>query len=174
MNFWSPWIEVTIAGFVYVSAIFLIILCFLNIHKLTFLKCLQPYTPYIAFVVLFSSYVCGFVAHMLSSKLFALWSLDCKYFRPEKIIDINKRVPDYLRNSIALSYNNLILLRHLSFATLCLSVALFYWLDPKQFPKQRIVLPIACIIFAVIFASTYFAYKPEFVQLTEMMNAYMP
>ncbi len=174
MNFGTPWIEVTIAGFVYISAIFFFILYLLKIRRLTFLKCLQPYAPYIAFVVLFSSYVCGFVAHTASSKLYALFSHDFKYCSPERIILNNERVPNYLLNSLALMYNNLVLFRHFSIATLLLGVALFLWLDPKQFRRQRIVVSLTCIIIPVIFVITYFVCRPDLLQLCEMMRAYAP
>ena len=129
MTLWTPWLEVTITGFVYLVAILFFLLRLLKVKNLTFLDSLRPYAPYIAVVTLFSSYVCGLVAHLALAKLLALFSPELRYFSPRKIIQAHLRAPEYLTNSVGVSYTNFVLLRHLAIATWMLGISLSLWLD---------------------------------------------
>ena len=174
MILWTPWIEVTITGFVYVIVIFFLVIRLLNIRTLSFLKGLESYAPYIALVTLFSSYVSGLVAHMAIAKLIACFRPEVRFFTPEKIVQLHEAAPEYLRNSMGLSYGNLVLLRHLAISVFLLGIALFLWLDPRQYQRQKVVLPLTCLFLSAVFTATYLAHRPDFIQLREIMKLYAP
>jgi uncharacterized metal-binding protein len=72
-----PWLQVTIAGFMYLCFLFFLILLIakIDLDKIDFIS-IKEYFPYMAILIVFLSYVVGYSAHLLSQEVYY-------YFCPE-------------------------------------------------------------------------------------------
>jgi len=154
-----PHIWCIVFGFVYLSAFFFFILSFLKINNLelpNYMHYMQNYVPYLAVIVIFSSSIVGFAAQTLIEKVIVF-----KY--PEYAYNYNVANAIVNRQEINDVYANLILFRHLCFATLLFGISLFIWLR-KQQSRFRYRLPLAFCFLSLLFMMSYFIIKKDFNQ----------
>ena len=63
-----PWLQVTIPGFVYTTAVFFFLLTVYNKSNLDF-NDFKEYLLYIAILIVFISYVVGFAVHLTTEQI---------------------------------------------------------------------------------------------------------
>ena len=126
----SLWLEVTIAGFVYLAAAFFTILAFAGKDDLGFLNSIREFIPYLALIVLFASYVVGMTAHILMQEV-VIWFFPEYGFTAGIQLALQQNTPREILTSLGYSYGAMLLLRHLALASLFLAVSLLIWLRKK-------------------------------------------
>jgi hypothetical protein len=119
-----PWIKITIPGFVYIVAIFFVLLKLVDKNNSSFknnlcFKNIHYYLPYIAIVIAFLSYTFGYSAHLVIQSIFGE--------QPEKkLIALQKlKETNPLRyQSLNDTYTDFVMFRHLIVASILLGFSL--------------------------------------------------
>ncbi len=96
----TPWLGVTIFGFVYVTAGVFLFLSYAGEYRLGFLKHAQPYAPYLAVLVLFLSYLVGLVAHLLSQQVWVAFFHSADAYNARRLIALQADTPRDLLTSL--------------------------------------------------------------------------
>jgi len=165
-----PWIQVTISGFVYLTAGFFILLSIFKKYDFTFIN-IKDYLPYLAILTVFLSYAVGYAAHLAiqpvvylirpefaptGEKMMTLLSLT------EKSNEVYKSIND--------TYSNLVMFRHLFIATILLGISLCIWLWKNNNKYYRWKFLITCFLFAVLF---FIAWRMLSHSVAELKAAYL-
>jgi hypothetical protein len=147
-----PWIQVTIAGFVYIASAFFVILKLVNKKNLQFVH-VKEYLPYLAILVVFLSYAVGYSAHLVSKTCI----IDEFYSEYKLTQDKSRKLTELKENreelyqSLNDNYSNLVMFRHLFVATILLGISLFIWFYKHEKRKLKWIALITCIVFAAVF-----------------------
>lgn len=172
------WLEIAIAGFVYVAAAFFALLSWLHINDLSFLWNPREFAPYLSIGIILLSYVIGLSVHIALHQAYSklrktrIWLAIWKFLRkdqaPDKAEDdgdedlilrddISPRVLEHVKTS----YNTFVLFRLLALGTPLLCVSLICWMSNTEFKDHR--LPAAATLFLVttLFAVTYVSLRPS-------------
>jgi len=64
----TPWLEITIVGFVYTVSLFLLLLLSIRKYNLNIDSRVRDHLPFIAILIVFTSYVVGQAMHLLMQK----------------------------------------------------------------------------------------------------------
>jgi len=165
-----PWLQVTIPGFVYLTAIFFFLLALSGKYDLNFTG-IKEYIPYIAILILFFSYVIGYTIHLTFEKI--IFFIYPGLNKPlAYLINIHNRMSKDLYKSYDDSYSNLILFRHLFIATILLGISLFNWFRKGKLQRLKWNSFITCIIFALLFLIAYFVAQESVNKLNNLMSSY--
>jgi hypothetical protein len=158
-----PSIQVTLFGFVYVSALILFSLSRGNKHDLVF-KEARAYFPFIAIIILFASYVVGYTAYVSSEKIIFMMYPGLKYGATEAI-NMRKSISEDLYKVFIDRYTNLIMFRHLFIAILFfLMPTLFIWFRKSKLPKFRWYSILFCITFSIFLLIAYIMTKESLLE----------
>lgn len=123
----TPWLSGTITGFVYLCALFFLILPFLKKCDLSFLHKLQSLAPYLAVVVVFFSYAVGLAAHYCFQELQELHNVICNYpenYLAQAQIMEQKIVPPGVLSWKFQAYDTMVLFRYLMLGFVLLAISL--------------------------------------------------
>lgn len=160
------WLEITIAGFLYVASAFFVILRILGVNSLTFLVTFLPYLT-IAIVVL--SYCCGYAINIISHYLIALrWP---KYaYNAKDEIELLSSVDDATKRRVTSSYFTLLLFRHLTIGSVLLQDCLTIWLIGTHFDwhVRAVIIPFSTV--AVLFGFAYWIHRKNHLALSESVR----
>jgi hypothetical protein len=148
-----PSIQVTIFGFVYVSALILFFLSLANKHDLIF-KETRTYFPFIAVIILFFSYVVGYTAYVSSEKIIFM-IFPQFYSGAVEAMQLRKRISENLYSAFIDRYTNMIMFRHLFLSTILLMPSLYIWFRKSKLPKFRWYSVIFCLIISILFLIAY-------------------
>ena len=166
----TPWLEVTISGFIYVAAAFFLFLRITGSYDLTLPQSLHDYIPYLVILILFLSYVVGLSTHMVVAKVISYLHTEYK-FDASNQIKIQTLVPDQLRATFGLAYGSLAMYRHLFIATFLLSLTLFAWLYKSPFVKFKWPLTIFCLLLAILFLGAWRIQSGLYGELRDSINS---
>ena len=163
-----PWIQVTISGFVYVSAVFFLLLSLAHKYDLSF-KDTRYYLPYIGILLIFLSYVIGYSAHLVFEKI--LFCLNPEYkLTLSKLLSIRENMSDILYKSYNDSYSNLVMFRHLVIATVFLGFSLYNWFRKSRMQKFKYYALITCFLFTMIFLIAYLMKRDDIISVKNAFN----
>jgi hypothetical protein len=160
------WLEITIAGFLYVASAFFVILRILGVNDLTFVGTFLPYLT-IAIVVL--SYCCGFAINIISHYLIALRWPEFAY-NAEDEIELSPGVSDATKRRVTSSYFTLLLFRHLTFGSVLLEDCLTCWLIGTHFNWHvgAVIIPLSTA--AVIFGFAFWIHRKNHLALSQYVR----
>jgi hypothetical protein len=165
-----PWIQGAIPGFVYVSAFFFVIQFFAGKKNLKYDGVVSGYLPYIAIIVVFFSYVVGLSSYLISEKI--IYCIYDKYTpHITKLIELQKNIPEKVYLSYRNTYEDLIMLRHLSASTLILGISLYNWFRKSEYPKFKWLSLNTCILFTAFFVLAYCAQRELLIELRTSISA---
>ncbi len=170
MGSFKIWIEMAIAGFVYVLAGFFLCLTFLKIPDLSFLLPLSGFAPYLSLAILLFSYVVGLTIQIISQRLFKS--------REEIENDIvaqasamrNSSVPYRAILFFKTEYNAFVLFRLLSLGTCLLGFSMYFWKSCAGYTIYRLAAGIGCFVLAGIFLWAYIAKYPAQLKLASLWS----
>ena len=163
-----PYIQGTFFGFLYLTALFFLMLSFLKINDLTPSPIIEKFAPFIAIVIVFASSIIGLAAQSIMVKILGLIFSDNTPNIADSIVD-NPLISDYLKNVFYAYYSNLVMFRHLFTGSILVGISLFVWLR-KQDSKYRRYLPSCFYLLAIIFAIAYFTTRSDFIKVKEQIN----
>jgi hypothetical protein len=142
------WIEVTIAGSIYVTSLFFWIMGwrYPAVSLEWFARSFQPYLAYVAVAFVALSYIAGFVAHraIQIAKLFVTQNNGIKNFLesgrwPRLSSDLDERMgeetsiwalsPERIHHELDFQFAQLALLRSLLFSSPILALSVIFWRD---------------------------------------------
>lgn len=165
------WLEITIAGFFYLAAIFFIILKIFGIEDLKFIDKVRDYMPYLSVGAVAMSYLFGIVFHRLLSSLvqplliFVENRLGLHVFNligghPGWTgIDLNKiwqHGSERLQREIDFQFNQLALLRLLVIGIPLFGISAGVWLSSVIATKYILII---FIVFLVLGIALFYAYR---------------
>ncbi|MGA2798360.1 MAG: hypothetical protein ABSE63_12325 [Thermoguttaceae bacterium] len=118
------WLEMTVAGFVYLAAAFFFVLTSIHVKDLTVFSQLSGSAPYVSVAIILLSYVTGISIHIMSQRLYSKYKPDT-VSRAATIF--SNTVPKSIMRLVETSYSTFILFRHLWIGTYFLGLALMCW-----------------------------------------------
>ncbi|MGA3245423.1 MAG: hypothetical protein ABSE41_12460 [Bacteroidota bacterium] len=167
-----PWIEVTIAGFIFVSAAFFAFLRYAQIYSLDYPQKVGALLPYVAIASAFLSYVVGFSAHLVvHGAIGTLWPSTKS--TPDQLIALQTQLPEQLRYTFGHTYGNLVMLRLIVIALICLAISLHLWLPKVSIPRRR-PFYVTCWLLAAILSVAYFVQRQLYVEMNNDIRAKYP
>lgn len=169
MTSFTPWLNGTIAGFVYLCALIFIIMSCLKRYDLGFLEELRQFAPYVAVVVLFFSYVLGYAAQVCSQHIYINWLChhEFDYSAAKQIAEQNRTPPDLVLASKN-SYDIMVLFRLLTFAFLILAIALWTWLRKRgSSPRVGWTLGVTCLLLCMVCGYVWHIQKGSLLELLD-------
>ena len=169
----TPWLGVTIFGFVYVTAGVFLFLSYAGEYRLGFLKHAQPYAPYLAVLVLFLSYLVGLVAHLLSQQVWVAFFHSADAYNARRLIALQADTPRDLLTSLGNSYDTMVIYRHLWPAFVFLGISLYAWLDGYAFRRLRWSSLIGCLLLALFFFYVWRVVRGQYLDLLDMSHQYL-
>lgn len=181
------WIEMTIAGFVYVTAGFILIVSCIPINNLSFLSHVSAYAPYASVALVFLSNVIGYSAHQILEILYSLF----KWIRDKVHKSMNRQdiqndhdkgsdlilhtdVPDRVIEHVKSTYSTFVLFRHLSIGFILLLLSLWHWNVEVHLTMLRSVSMIICALLAFLCIVTYCCVRPILIQLNDDVQKKWP
>jgi hypothetical protein len=160
MSLPTPWLEITVFGFVYIVAFSLFLLSFMYKHEYLkiaqYLKNMREYLPYIGAIILFSSYLVGYSAHLvIDPTISKFYSKNDSYIKAlAEIKFCNSPLSDQLQSTYRSVYTEFIMFRHLTSATFCLSLSLWFFYCKTNVKKLKWLI-IASFILSLVFLWDY-------------------
>jgi hypothetical protein len=172
------WLEIAIAGFVYVAAAFFSLLSWLHINDLCFLWNAREFAPYLSIGIILFSYVIGLSVHNVLHQAYSkvrgtkTWRTISKSFDKDQAPnepesdkgedlflreDISPRVLELIKSS----YNTFVLFRLLALGTPLLCLSLIYWMSNTKFKDDRLPAAATLALLTILFAVTYVSLRPS-------------
>lgn len=158
-----PSIQVTLFGFVYVTALIFFFLSLANKHDLIF-KETRAYFPFIAIIILFASFVVGYTAYVSSEKIIFMIYPGLKYGATEAI-HMRKNISEDLYKTFMDRYTYMIMFRHLFIATFFfLMPSLYVWFRKSRLPKFKLYSVLLCIAFSIFLLIAYIMARESLIE----------
>jgi hypothetical protein len=162
----TPWLEITIAGAVYVAAACILFLSFADKRNFTLTDNTRPLIPYIAVMMLFFSYVVGLSIHYLT--VYVLVSC-----HPEFGFDAARQLGPYDKDmlerlaKLGSAYGTMVMFRLLfpGFFFLAISVLVWYWTHSNR--RLRWSAVSICLAFSLFFLCTWLVHKDIYIQVRD-------
>lgn len=156
-----PWLQVTIPGFVYTTAVFFFLLTVYNKSNLDF-NDFKEYLLYIAILIVFISYVVGFAVHLTTEQI--LFYIQPNFSTPPGILTTLKGNNPKIYQSINDNYSNLVMFRHLVLSTSLLGIFLSRWLRNNKSIKVGWVRFFS-ILLVIIFSISYYVIRQNLINI---------
>jgi len=147
----TDWMYLIIPGFVYLSAFFFTLLLSTRTNKIKINKSVREYLPYIAIIVLFSSYILGLSFNLAFERLY-FWI--CQNKSPVPTVQ-NHTISDRNIEQIDQVYAGLVMFRHLIISTIWLGISFFFWLRKNTLSRLKWHVLIFCFLLNVVFVLAY-------------------
>lgn len=170
------WLEIAIAGFVYVAAAFFALLSWLNIYDLSSLSNSREFAPYLSVAIILLSYLIGLSVHIAmyhgyyKLRKARIWLKIFKWLHKDQEPehseddedlafrdDISPRVLEHMKAT----YNTFILFRLLAVGTPLLCVSLVFWMSNTEYTHQRLPTAATLILLTALFAFSYLSLRPS-------------
>jgi len=160
------WLEITIAGFVYLAAAFFAILYIAGIHDLSFLVAVEHLLPYISLIVIASSYACGYSIDVLSHPFIAWVTRAPQTNVDDEVRQLRSEAELLLRRKKA-AYATLLLFRHLTASSIFLSLSIGCWFSGANISLCWVLVVIS---FSILFALAYLVQRRYYLNLEQAMR----
>ena len=167
MNSPKIWLEMTIAGFVFLLAAFFFALAFFHITDLSFIQQFSSATPYLSVAIVFLSYIVGLSIHIVSQTLLSS-DKDTSKTRADAMF--NDKIPERAIRLVETSYSTFVLFRLLSVGTYFLGMALLAWSCHAEFMRYVVIVAIFCFALSAISLCVYAIIKKHQSQLKQQFN----
>ena len=167
----TPWLEITICGFIYVLGIIILILHFSNIVLPTDLKKLElkPITDnlfIISALLIISSYLAGLLVHkficlcccpiyyyikkLLTGKSYSTTDKTTGDITDRDCVKIFQHASQNLHLEIAYQYNHLVVARLFTPGIIFLGGSIFIWLHNTSYKQNALFIALGCFLFGII------------------------
>ena len=163
----TPWLEITITGFVYIVALFFFLFLLSGKPDFVFPTFASEYLAVLGILTLFFSYVIGLAMHVILQRAIELVKPSYKFDAVNQV-QLDLTLPETLRASLNGSYNSLIMFRHLFVATFVMTVLLLFWFWRDQFELLKLELALASFLLTIIWV---FAWRIQAHFFAQIRNA---
>jgi hypothetical protein len=169
MTILTPWLEITISGAVYSTALILILLSFAGKNDLKFISKISSFSLSISILLVFVSYVIGLSAHLITQQIIS-WLCSSSKYDPKELLAIKNFSKDAY-DSLTYTYSNLVMFRHLTFSTFILSLSFLFWSRNILIPRNiKWTIFFSCIFFSLIFLWAYSSQREFLITLTNSLS----
>ena len=160
------WLEITIAGFVYLSAGFFLVLYIAGVHDLSFVGAVESSLPYLSVAIIALSYACGYAIDVISHPGIAFLKRAVQSEVGEEVL-LMRNEPLAVLSRKKAAYSTLLLFRHLTAGSILLTISLGCWLRDANL-NLRWTLVVIC--FAALFALAYRVQREYYVKLEKAID----
>ena len=168
MNTLTPWLEVTITGFIYLCSIVFIMLSIAKKRDVNTVHIFKEYLPYVSVIILFLSYVIGLSAYLIVQNVI-FYFIPSVGYEPAIISSIQEAITEKQYRSFENGYATLVMLRHLVISYAFFAISFFVWLNASTFIQWRKAFLIFSIILEIIFVLAYCSQRSHFQVLKESL-----
>jgi len=146
-----------ISGFIYTAVLIFIFFLLFGIHDLSALfQEVKDYLPYISIIIFFLAFVIGIIFESILQKV--VFIIRKKSFDAEYQIKIMMCKSEIVRNSIWVSYDKLIILRHFIVGPILLMFVLSLWILSSEFVNKGIIILYIIVSGGIIIILSFIAY----------------
>jgi hypothetical protein len=151
----TPFLNLIIPGFVYEVDAFLAFLLLTHVRNIQLdWEQFRHYLFYVALASVFFNIVLGLAIDVLMEKAVVSIYPSLQYTR-QTFSMLNAAIPDRVRESMAISYRDLVMLRHLTVGVLVLAIVLPWWLARTSAYRFARFAFFSCLAMFLIFAGAY-------------------
>ena len=167
MDFSRLWVEVTIAGYLFVAAIFFLLLAILGQSDVAFLNQMSALVPALGITI--AAYVLGVSAHLLLRWFIqTFWSKE-KY-DAERDVSFFTNASESFKQRAKFAEGVHVMFRLLTLGTICLWLSVSIWLCATDQKQLIAIVSLIFAFFAIGFALVYFSHRETYARLKEAID----
>ena len=144
-----------IPGFVYLLAFFFYFLTITGKYDFEFFKGIREYLPYIAIIIVFTSYIIGHSFNLALERI-VFWASEEMYSQRLLLFEGNELNNNQIE-IISETYSGLVMFRHLIISIAVFGIIFLVWMNRSSWKKFRCHIVFIIIILEILFILAYCA-----------------